>query len=153
MRLLTLLGLCTLLVCTVGAGSFEEFAGHWTGEGEIIVSWCEQPTLAYDLTIAPDGTVTGRVGDAEIRNGEFSKRSFIMRWLGNGEYIIRADLEGDLVAAERIGRKSMNLFLFPKEEFIEASMNTSGPKTGGKEKMFLTTKDVVLHCAREEMGR
>ena len=118
--------------------------GRLVGKGRVIVTWCKQGSISFDLTIEKDGTVSGKVGDATIKNGRLRKRSFLMRWLGNREYAIWADLDGFIVEAEHIRRKSIILMLDFKDGRIKGAMNTSGSQFGGKNKMFMTVVDITL---------
>ncbi len=68
-----------------------------------------------------------------------------MRMLGNGTYWIKGELGGDLVAAEGIRREKILLFPEFVVGAIEGSLNTSGSKFGGKEKMYMTVTDIVLN--------
>lgn len=112
-----------------------EMTGNWQGKGKIIVSWCEQDSLSFYLTITSDGKVSGKIGDAVIKNGQLKKNSLILRWLGNSEYIIEADLEGSIVEAENITRESIKLIVDFEDNCIVGDFRTSGSKFGGKDKM------------------
>ena len=109
--------------------------GNWQGKGKIIVSWCEQDSLSFYLTITSDGKVSGKIGDAVIKNGQLKKNSLILRWLGNSEYIIEADLEGSIVKTENITRESIKLIVDFEDNCIVGDFRTSGGKFGGKDKM------------------
>ncbi len=117
---------------------------NWIGKGKIIVSWCEQEYLHFNITINKDNIVEGTIGDAEIINAKVSKRNFIMRLFGNGKYIIKGDLKGDIVKKEQIQRKSFQFMFSMKNGKIDGGMHTSGSKVGGKEKMKLTVTDIIL---------
>ena len=47
--------------------------GHWSGNARIIVTWCRQTNLPVALDIRADGSVTGKVGDAVLVNGQLKK--------------------------------------------------------------------------------
>lgn len=138
------------LVCVAQASISKNLVavkavGNWIGKGKIIVNWCKQDSLTLDITIKEDGTVTGNIGDATIEKGKISKRNPIMRLLGNGKYIIHADLNGCLVKDEDIQRKSVHLMLLDfKDDLIEGEINTSGSKTGGKAKMYMKIVNIKL---------
>ena len=50
--------------------SKENFTGTWKGEGKIIVTWCEQKQLPFELQIDMDGNVSGKIGNSHIRHGK-----------------------------------------------------------------------------------
>ena len=66
----------------------EDFIGTWKGEGKIIVAWCEQKHLSFELQIGTNGIVSGKIGDAQIRSGKLRINNFLHRWLGNKEFRI-----------------------------------------------------------------
>ncbi len=47
-----------------------DFIGTWKGEGKIIVGWCKQKQLSFELRIDLKGNVSGKIGDAHIRTGK-----------------------------------------------------------------------------------
>ena len=118
--------------------------GHWTGKGKIIVSWCRQDSLPVDMEIHKDGTVSGTIGDAPIRKGQFRLNSGFLRFLGNSTYLVEADLEGALVAGENISRNHITLFLDFKNGLLSGGFHSSGQEAGGKERMKLSGSGLVL---------
>ena len=126
------------------AVSIEDFIGTWKGEGKIIVTWCEQKQLAFELQIDSDGNVSGKIGDAHIRHGKIRLNNIIYRWLGNREYIIDAELSNYLIEKEKIKRESIRIFLDFQKPFLTGGFHTSGSKFGGKEKMIFSGNSVKL---------
>jgi hypothetical protein len=122
----------------------EKLTGNWKGKGDIIVTWCSQDSLFFNITIKKDGKVSGTVGNAKINYGKISKRSVVMKLLGNGEYLIKGYLDGYLVKSEGIKRKSFILMFNFKDGKIQGEMHSSGSKFGGKEEMVMTVTGVVL---------
>jgi hypothetical protein len=122
----------------------EEFTGTWKGEGKIIVAWCEQKHLSFELQIDTNGVVSGKIGDAQIRNGYLRQNNFLYRWLRNKEFIIDAKLSHYLIEKEKIQRESIRIFLDFKKNFLIGGFHTSGSKFGGKEKMILSGIGVKL---------
>ena len=118
--------------------SKKDFIGTWKGEGKIIVAWCEQKQLSFELHIDMDGNVTGEIGNAHIRHGKIKLNNIIYRWLKNREYIINAELSNYLIEKEKIKRESIRIFLDFKKPFFIGGFHTSGSKFGGKEKMILS---------------
>ncbi len=146
-----LIAICLLLPLPVPAqeGTQQavgaELTGHWVGEGRIIVTWCEQKRLPYDLTIDAAGNVTGRIGDATLKNARLSRRTALMKELGNRTWLICGKLDGAIVASEEISREKLWLMFDPKGGHLEGSMNTSGPHIGGKGTMYMTVTGIVLN--------
>ncbi len=122
----------------------EEFIGTWKGEGKIIVAWCEQKHLSFELKIDTNGIVSGKIGDAQILNGKFRLNNFLYRCLGNKEFIIDAKLSNYLIEKEKIQRESIQIFFDYKKPFFTGGFHTSGSKFGGKEKMILSGTAVKL---------
>jgi hypothetical protein len=44
--------------------------GSWHGSARIVVAWCKEPQLPVAITINRDGTVTGTVGNARLRDAQ-----------------------------------------------------------------------------------
>lgn len=134
--------------------SKEDFIGSWKGEGNIIVAWCEQKQLSFELQIDMNGNVSGKIGNAQILHGKIRLNNIVYRWLGNREYIIDAELTNYLIEKEKIRRTSIRVFLDFESPFFVGGFHTSGSKFGGKEKMILSgtalklfriTRDVKGH--------
>lgn len=87
----------------------KSMIGHWEGSARIVVDWCKQQQLPVSIEIHSDGSVTGKVGDATLKNGQLSRnRGWIGRKLNLArDYAIRGDLTGPVVAAENITRSSV----------------------------------------------
>lgn len=142
-----LIQLCVLLlavpICAQKQAEIPAaLVGHWRGEG--VVTWSKQRRMLYDLMIDAQGNVTGTIGDAQVQNGRLTRRTQLMRKLGNKDYLMEAKLEGPLIAAESIQRKKIWLMVDLKNQQLEGGMNTSGWHLGSKKRMFLTINKVVL---------
>jgi hypothetical protein len=126
-----------------------ELVGHWRGEARIIVTWCEQDTLAVDLTIETDGSVQGRVGDATLAEGRLeANRGTIGRSLNlKTDYIVSARLVGAIVAAEGIAREQVLIPVNHQSGRLVGGLHTSGNHVGGKADMVLSAADLVLEAA------
>lgn len=141
------------LVCTLAA-SFQSPAplvapamtGAWSGTARIAVNWTIQRTLDVRLTIAPDGQVTGTVGDATLRQGRFqANRGAIGRALSlKTDWIVVGDLEGDVIKAEGIRRAGVMIPLNFVSDHFEGGVNTSGSHFGGKDSMWLAAARLRL---------
>jgi hypothetical protein len=116
-----------------------EFAGTWAGTARIFVNWTAQKTLPVYLTIVADGRVSGTVGDAALRNGRFvSNRGSLLRMLDwKTDWSIVGDLDGPIIEAEGIRRDRVSIPINFVDDHFEGSVNTSGSKFGGKERMWL----------------
>jgi hypothetical protein len=122
----------------------EELIGTWKGEGRIIVAWCQQKHFSFELQIGANGIVSGKIGDAQIRNGRMKRNNFLFRWLGNAEFIIDATLSSYIIEKENIWRESIRIFLDYEMPFLTGGFHTSGSKFGGKEKMILSGTGIKL---------
>ena len=128
------------------AASRPRMDGRWSGEARIAVNWTAQRTLKVHLTIAPDGRVTGTVGDASLRNGRLERnRTAIGRALHvKTDWIIRGDLDGAVIKAEGVQRESVTLPLDWIDDHFEGAVHTSGRHLGGKSSMWLAAFDLRL---------
>lgn len=153
--LITFLTFCPGSVTPVTAQQHttQTLTGEWQGEGRIIVTWSQQKTLSFDLSIDEKGSVTGQIGDAVVRDARLTRRSWLMRKLGNGEYLIRGRLDGELIAAEKIRRDSFWLMLSQSDNRLTGGLNSSGWKWGGREKMILTVTEIILHRRADRKGK
>lgn len=144
-RLLVVAGILFSFRVAVSA-SFPppELIGEWQGEGDIVVTWCQQQTLPIHLFIRADRKVSGTVGDASITVGSVRKNNWFLVWLGNPEYVVEARLDGPLVAAEAIQRVSIELVVDVNGHQLEGGFHTSGTPAGGKDSMSMAGTAVVL---------
>ena len=117
----------------------ENLQGHYIGDGKIIVNWCNQKRLSFDMNIDNFGTVTGKIGDATIHIGHLKKNTW-----GPKKYLIIADLDGYLVEEELIRRKSIKITLNVVDRRLIGGFGTSGFKIGEKKKMILSGSNLVL---------
>lgn len=117
-----------------------ELIGQWKGTGRIAVNWCKQTKLDVSLSIAPDGSVTGKIGDASLRDAaiEFN-RTPLERALGlKTDFIIRGKLQGPILAAEDVTRQSVSIPFDLASGQIRGGLATNGNQFGGKESMIFT---------------
>ena len=130
----------------VAADITISMVGHWQGSTHVIVKWCEQSELPVSLDILADGSVTGKVGDAELTNAHLAKkRNFFGRDDGHrATHIIRGKLQGPIVAAEGISRGEVFIHLRSEAVELVGSLATSGSKMGGKDDMVLTAISLRL---------
>lgn len=108
----------------------KPFAGHWEGSARIAAAWCKQRQLAVAIDIHSDGSVTGKIGDATLANARFGRNR---GWFGRvlnlfSDYIVRGDLNGPLVAADRITRASATIPLDVDGDHFVGAVHSSGSK-------------------------
>ena len=121
-------------------------AGRWDGRARIIVAWCQQTNLAVSVDIRPDGSVTGKVGDATLTSGRMKRNR---GWLGRklnikSDCIVVGNLEGPIVAKEGIARRAVSMPLnFRNGTFVDG-VHTSGSHMGGKHSMVLSAQRLTL---------
>lgn len=119
--------------------------GVWQGEAAVIVHWLRQRTLPVTLTILPNDSVSGKIGDATL-TGWFTTRDpgsrTGLRW--KTDYIIIASLAGPLVAAEGIWRPSVQIPLNWNGEEFTGGLVTAGWRVGSVERRTVEA-NLVLH--------
>ncbi len=115
-----------------------EMVGTWQGEATIIVAWVDQDLLPVTITIHENGAVEGQAGDATLVGGSLRKNPL------GAPYLVIADLDGPIVAAEEIQRAGVRMPLEFEGEKFTGGLATTGTKAGGKETMILTASDLVL---------
>ena len=132
-----------LFLCSINlfALDISKFEGHWVGSGKVIVSWCKQKKLNFDIKIDSKGKITGKIGDAKILSGKIYSN-----FLGilNRNYVIEVELEGFLVKKEKIKRKKMKIMVDLKGDYLVGGFRSSGLKIGDKKSMAMTGTDLVL---------
>lgn len=102
----------SILMLAATAGAIEPLchSGVWKGQGDIIVGWCKQRHLPFELRIDETNSVSGFIGNAVVK-GELKMNKALYRMIGNKKYIIDGELTGCIVKAENIRRKTIRLFL------------------------------------------
>ena len=154
MRTLQALGLLLLILvssCSSGSDRIPaELTGSWIGDGRVIVNWCDAERIDIALEIDQDGSVNGRVGDARLINGQLGpNRGGVGRTLNvKTDWIVTADLEGQLIDAEDIQREGVKLPLNLVEGELRGGLHSTGSHLGGKDTMVFTAADVVLKAHR-----
>lgn len=123
--------------------------GTWTGNARIVVNWTTQKVLPVRVTIAPDGQVTGTVGDATLRDARLQRnRGVLGRALHvKTDWIISGKLDGPIIGPESIRRESVKLPLNWLDDHFEGGVNTSGSEAGGAKSMWLAAHDLRLDRA------
>jgi hypothetical protein len=128
----------------------SEMVGSWCGVAQIFANWTTQRTLPVQIAIAPDGRVTGTIGDAALLNGHLeTNRNAIERTLHwKTDWIVKGDLDGDVIKPERIHRASVMVPLDWIDDHFEGGVNTSGTHLGGKDGMWLAAGHLRLDRQR-----
>ena len=149
MRMLTAMPGASLLLMSMAApaGVIDaKLIGSWWGSAEIVVDWTTQRTLIVELAIGSSGAVTGRVGDANLLDGRVrTNRGPILRWLGwKTDYIITGRLDGAIIEAEDIVRAGVRMPVDAVGDRLEGGVHTTGSTTGGKARMILSARRLVL---------
>jgi hypothetical protein len=149
---MSMVPMCLLLsLLATSAGSSRSFVdpalvGRWRGSARIVVQWVEGKELPLDLTIDGDGTVRGTVGDAKLVSAHLKRnRGAIGRALGlASDWIVKGDLEGPLVAAEGITRKSVSIPFDLVGGRLAGGVNSSGPKVGDRGHVVIAAAQMKL---------
>ena len=124
----------TLVACKrTPAAPPAPMVGHWEGKADIAVNWCSAKQLTVSVTINGNGTVAGKFGDATL------KEAYIYPKPGRpsegttmqDKYVIEAELEGPLVAAEGIQRPDICIPIeLTRDGRLAGAFMTSGSDTG-----------------------
>ncbi len=115
--------------------------GRWAGSMHSVVSFVHKNIWTVDLTIRPDGSVSGKIQDATIRHGQV--RRLIRGPFLDSHYQVLVTLDGDLVSSEGIYRPSFRLFLNVGRRQLTGFGASSGwemSAVASKEKMAQTMK-------------
>jgi len=107
-------------------------AGVWQGKGEITCAWCQQRELDVALTIAPNGAVTGKIGDATLDDARLNKNVVRPDSLPT-KYVIKAKLVGPIVAAHGVTRATIDIGVDLTGELLTGAFVTNGDLSGTKE--------------------
>ena len=76
-------------------------------------------------------------------------RTRLMRWLGNGDYLISGSLQGPIIASEGVTRDGVTLMLSGRNSQLTGGMHTTGSKSGGKQRMVLSVVEITLNRSSE----
>jgi hypothetical protein len=142
--LASLLSMCSS--CAAESVVTPATVGHWEGNAKIVVIWCRQPTLRVLVHIEPDGSVSGKVGDAVLAKGRLVRnRGWIGRKLNlKTDFLVTGALNGSIVDAEGIRRPRVNIPLnFTGTTFV-GGLHTSGTPAGGGKSMILSASGLTL---------
>lgn len=124
-------------------------AGDWAGTARITVDWTLRRELDVRVAIREDGSVSGMIGDAQLRDGRIRpNRSRVARAMGLGtDYVIQGRLAGSIIQAEAIARDVVRLTLNWTGSTLEGELVTSGSHELRRDDMVLTASGLVLRRA------
>jgi hypothetical protein len=124
------------------------------------VNWTQAHTLAVQLDIQADGGVTGKVGDATLKDGVLgsthplglvygvpeSSRGDPPASLEAGDHFqVTARLDGPLIAAEQVSRDGVIIvFHLTPDRTLRGGLTSTGSDFGGKDYMKLSARNMVL---------
>jgi hypothetical protein len=108
--------------------------GPWIGTADIFDTWVEQRTLDVAVFIRPDGSVTGMIGQAPVKNGRFHRnRGALGRFLGvKTDWIITGTLNGYLVPGEGVRATAVTIPLNWREDHFVGSVTATVPGRLGR---------------------
>ena len=128
--------------------------GSWKGQAPITVPWTVQRTLAVRLDIHEDGSVTGTIGDAQLRDGWIFSESRVVRALQLArQYAIEGSLIGCLIRSEGVLRARVHLSFDRSGDSLTGDLRTSGSYEGKPSDLILTAKGFVLQRAERAISR
>lgn len=140
--------------------SAAPLVGHWAGSTHIIVNWTQARSLPVQMDIHPNGAVSGRIGDAALKDGVLGTTHFAglvfgvpesthgqpPASLGAGDHFqITAHLDGPLLASEQSRRDGVIIiFHLLPDQALHGSLTSTGSDFGGKDSMKLAATNMVL---------
>jgi hypothetical protein len=132
----------------------NHLVGTWVGKMRPHVIWVEAKSIPVTIDIRQSGEITGMIRDATIINGIVIDRqkTFLGRMgMDHRGFIIKVNLQGNIIDPEQISRQSANIFFieYKDEEWHGCSMHSSGSHVGGKKTMVLTAGNMILRKAEE----
>lgn len=129
--------------------------GAWSGRASFSVPFSAAHELAVNVTIAPDGAVSGTVGDAALVSARFgSGRGAMGRALRIGrEFVIEGGLSGSLVHGEVVQRARVVISLDFRSGTFLGELQTSGTHDGAPDTQAIIASGLVLHRSAEVKAR
>jgi hypothetical protein len=134
--------------------------GRWAGETNIVVNWTQARTLPVQLDIQSDGSVSGKVGDAQLKEGILGNTHPFGLVFGVPEgprgkppgslaaddhFQVTAKLDGPLIAAEQVRRGGVIVaFSLAQDQTLRGGLTSTGSEFGGKDSMKLSGRTMVL---------
>lgn len=138
----------------------DQLVGRWAGSTHIIVNWTQARSLTVQLDIAADGSVSGMVGDATLKNAVLGSTHPLGLVFGvpesshgvpphsleaDGGFMVTGYLDGPLIAAENISRDGVIIvFHLVQNQTLRGGLTSTGWLFGGKEHAQLDARSMVL---------
>ena len=130
--LVVTLGLVLISLACAKVSAPPGMAGSWQGKAEITCAWCKQHEMGVELTIAADGSVTGKIGDATLDQARLNKNVVRPDSLPT-KYVIKAKLVGPLSTSEGVTRATIDIGVDLAGESLTGAFVTNGDLSGTKE--------------------
>jgi hypothetical protein len=130
--LVVILGLAVVSLACGKVSAPPGMAGSWKGKGEITCAWCKQREIGIEMTIAANGSVTGKIGDATFAQARLTKNVVRPDSLPT-KYVIKAKLVGPLVSSEGVTRATIDIGVDLAGESLTGAFVTDGDLSGTKE--------------------
>ena len=133
-------------------GPPAQFVGEWRGTAKVVQVLTLDRVFPVRVSIHRDGTVTGAVGESTLRGGRFMRhrpvaisreeRRDLM------EYMIRAQLVGPVLTAERISAREVFIPLDYADGRFEAAVHTHGTVIAGREVGIFSSELTLRRSSR-----
>ena len=121
-----------------------EYIGTWSGKAKTDVSWVGKDSIKVFVKIDSLGNISGKLGDAELKEIALIREGNKYLTLKNPKYRIEASLEGPIIRTENIQRRSATIFFIPNGNKMFCEMQTSGDNSGNPERGILKAIDGEL---------
>ena len=136
MRRTVLVIVLGLLVVSLACGGRVKappgMAGTWQGKGEITCAWCKQREIGIEMTIAANGAVTGKIGDATLDAARLTRNVVRPDSLPT-KFVVKAKLVGPVVASQGVTRATIDIGVDLTGEQLTGAFVTNGDLSGTKE--------------------
>lgn len=132
-----------IIAVPVPAQSVPELIGVWEGSAAVRSPSVTQG-LPVRLTILADGSVTGTVGEATLRNARIDRnRTLPARLFGLGTtWVLHGDLEGSMVSRDGLARENVRMALDLHDDLLAGDLNATG---GGR---LISVRLRLVHVRR-----
>jgi hypothetical protein len=124
----------------------SDMIGSWAGSGRSMISdeYLSQKDIPIELHVMTNGTVSGKIGEAEFTKASLVKTPWYMVLFGKDKYRVAFDLGGSIVSRENFRRKGGTIYFtkFSQEEIV-CSFTSYGSQVKSDE-LVLSVKDIFL---------
>jgi len=114
--------------------NIPQVAGRWIGTSRVSDTLLRKKELDLDITILPDGSFQGQIGNATITSGKIQPHlkgriGYLENKMGEPPYVMVLDLSGPPLATPRRSRPSVTVcFDVRGEQLIAGVHATDGPE-------------------------